>query len=101
MGDINEWLPVIAAGGLGLVLAFFASFRLAKKSSDDDFHSASLADLEERYNHAVALLKDLELYQARMDSESYEEQRGRLEQEAVAAMRARDRKVKLLQKDAS
>ncbi len=97
MGELTEWFPAIIAGGLGILGGFIATFGLARKASKEEGMALSLVDLEERYNHAVALLKDLELYKTRMDPASYEEQRSRLETEAVDAMRERDHKAKELQ----
>ncbi len=96
MDDINQWIPAIVASGIGLFGAIVATLGLSKRGGREDRLSLSLVDLEERYNHAVALLKDLELYRGRMEPLSYDEQRARLEQEAVSAMRAWERKEKEL-----
>lgn len=96
MEELNEWIPAIVAGGLGLLGGVLATFGISRKQTKEDAMALSLVDLEERYNHAVALLKDLELYRTRMEPTSYAEQRERLEKEAVLAMKDRDRKEKQL-----
>ena len=92
MESYNEWLPAIVAIAIGLCLAVGIILNLERRRRQGE-ELYSLVDLEERYNHAIALLRDLELYQERLEPGSYEEQRARLELEAAAAMRSRDKKL--------
>ena len=60
MEFFGEWLPAVIAGGVGLVGGGILSVGLWRKERGVD-QGLSLVDLEERYGHAVALLRELEL----------------------------------------
>lgn len=92
MESNNEWLPAIVAIAIGLCFAVGIILKLERRRREGE-ELYSLVDLEERYNHAIALLRDLELYKDRLEPDSYEVQRARLELEAAAAMRSRDKKL--------
>ncbi len=93
MEFFGQWLPAVIAGGLGLVGGGVLSVGLWRKERGVD-EGLSLVDLDERCQHAIALLRDLELYHKRMTPESYQEQRERLEGDAAEALRLREQRTK-------
>lgn len=88
MNEIVESMMMpfgIAVGGaiLGLIIAW----RFLKV--EETASLTPLVDLDERVEHLIALLKDLEQQRSRLEPAFYESEKSRLEQEAAAALAKR------------
>ncbi|WNG48161.1 tetratricopeptide repeat protein [Archangium minus] len=87
----TNWLPGIVVLAVGFVAA--ALFLLTQRRKGGPAPQAKdgvLEDLERRYQSLIEQLKELAADKHALAPERYEAERSRLEQEAVAALRARD-----------
>lgn len=88
--DAAMWLPALAALAFGL----FAGAVLVTRRRGGDARSAelemALKDCDERVEHSVAQLKDLERQQPRIDDVFYAAQHAELMARAATALRERD-----------
>ena len=73
----------IAGAILGLLIAW--RFRNLRSAS-----LTPLVDLDERVEHLIALLKDLEQQRTRLEPDFYQAEKERLEQEAAATLAQRE-----------
>jgi hypothetical protein len=92
--DLATWLPGVLAlifgGGIGLIM----SSKIKATPGKQNELETTLADLEERANHYIALLRDLKEQEARLAPQNYATQKQGLEQLAAEALRHRDGKLK-------
>ncbi len=84
------WLPGFIVLAVGAVLGALVSKLAARLAGGTTDRDMTLRDLEERVEHAVNQLRDLQLQESRIDPEFYAEQRAELEARAAAALRERD-----------
>lgn len=96
-GETTSMLPGTIALVLGCVSAVLVATRIKFNKSDAQTDTPVL-DLEEQVGHAVLMLRDLAHQRPRLDPTSYQEQKSRLEQEAAAALRARDERLETMRK---
>jgi tetratricopeptide (TPR) repeat protein len=74
---------------LGAVIGAIAA-KLSRRAGATTDRDMTLRDLEERVEHAVAQLRDLQLQESRVDPAFFAGQRAELEARAAAALRERD-----------
>lgn len=79
---------------LGLVIAGLAIWLGSRRAPSATDRDMQLRDLDERIEHAVAQLRDLQLQQGRIDSAFFVEQKAAFEAMAAKALRERDRVAK-------
>lgn len=80
-------LIVTLFGVIGAAMVVAVLGRLQSRASDRD---TRLRDLDERIEHAVAQLRDLQLQEGRIEPSFFATQRAELEARAAAALRERD-----------
>jgi cytochrome c-type biogenesis protein CcmH/NrfG len=84
----TNWLPGLVVLAVGFIAA--ALFLLTQRRKGGSARDGALEDLERRYQSLIEQLKELAADKHTLAPEHYEAERARLEQEAVAALRARD-----------
>lgn len=84
------WIPGLVVLVFGAIFGAIAAKLIARKSGASTDRDMTLRDLEERVEHAVNQLRDLQLQEARIDPTFYAEQRAELEKRAAEALRERD-----------
>ena len=94
MNPPTNWTPGLIVLAVGFVAAALFLFSQRKKGPPAVVASGALEDLERRYQSLIEQLKELAADKASLPPERYASERTRLEQEAVAALRARDAYVK-------
>ncbi|HEX8440178.1 tetratricopeptide repeat protein [Archangium sp.] len=91
----TNWLPGLIVLAVGFVTAaFFLFVSRSKAASTQAPRDGALDDLERRYQSLIEQLKELAADKHSLPAERYEAERSRLEQEAVAALRAKDEHLK-------
>ncbi len=86
---LAEWLPGIIVLVTGAIIGVLVA-KLARRAGVATDRDMTLRDLEERVEHAVNQLRDLQLQEARIEPAFYAEQRAELEGRAATALRERD-----------
>ncbi len=86
----TTWLPGLVVLAFGAVIGAIAAKLMSRKAGATTDRDMTLRDLEERVEHAVNQLRDLQLQEARIDPAFYAEQRAELEKRAAEALRERD-----------
>lgn len=87
----TNWLPGLVVLAVGFVAAaLFLLTQRRKGTPAPEAKDGALEDLERRYQSLIEQLKELAADKHALAPERYEAERSRLEQEAVAALRARD-----------
>ena len=76
--------------GSRLLALSLASHRVALSKLEESASLTPLVDLDERVEHLIALLKDLEQQRTRLEPEFYQAEKERLEQEAAATLAQRE-----------
>jgi tetratricopeptide (TPR) repeat protein len=94
MNPPTNWTPGLIVLAVGFVAAALFLLSQRRKGAPTAPASGALEDLERRYQSLIEQLKELAADKASLPPERYEAERTRLEQEAVAALRARDTYVK-------
>ena len=92
MSSETSMIPGVIALVAGGISALVVASRLSKSDADSETDTPVL-DLEEEVGHAVLMLKDLEHHKGRIDPESYQSQKEKLEKQAAEALRERDAKI--------
>ena len=90
--DLLAWAPGLFAAGIGLVASLLLDMRLRKAGSGNHELESSLADLDERASHFIALLRDLDEQRDRLNADTFAAEKSRLERLAADALRQRDGK---------
>lgn len=93
----TNWLPgLIVLGVTFVAAALFLLFnrRAVTPVPEVDLRDGALDDLEQRAQLLIAQLKELEADKHNLPVETYTAERSRLEQEAAAALRAKDEYIK-------
>jgi tetratricopeptide (TPR) repeat protein len=88
----TNWLPGLIVLAVGFIAAalFLLTQRRKGGPTPEPARDGALEDLERRYQSLIEQLKELAADKHTLAPEHYEAERTRLEQEAVAALRARD-----------
>ncbi|HSI04526.1 MAG: tetratricopeptide repeat protein [Myxococcota bacterium] len=86
---LEVWLPGIIVLALGALVGVIV-VKLARRAGVATDRDMTLRDLEERVEHTVNQLRDLQLQEARIEPAFYTEQRAELEARAASALRERD-----------
>ncbi|WP_257447680.1 tetratricopeptide repeat protein [Archangium lipolyticum] len=88
----TNWLPGLIVLAVGFVAAalFLLTQRRKGGTAQEPARDGALEDLDRRYQSLIEQLKELAADKHTLAPERYEAERTRLEQEAVAALRARD-----------
>jgi tetratricopeptide (TPR) repeat protein len=95
MNPPTNWIPGLAVLAVGFVAAaLFLLSQRRKGAGAASPRAGELEDLERRYQSRIEQLKELAADKHSLAPERYEAERSRLEQEAVAALRARDEHLK-------
>ena len=94
----EEWLPGVLALAFGACFALWLVTRTRRRDIGEDL-DATLADLEEAVEHAIAQLRDLEQQKSLLELRVYEEQKSEFERRAAHAMRELEGKQKKLKQE--
>jgi len=87
----SSWIPGVIAGLAGLCAASWSALTATRKAvSSADADAMTLANLDERFEHLTAQLRDLEDHSKRLTPEGYREQRSAFERMAADVLRERD-----------
>ncbi|QRN93575.1 tetratricopeptide repeat protein [Archangium violaceum] len=88
----TNWIPGLVVLAVGFIAAalFLLTQRRKGGPAQESVKDGALEDLERRYQSLIEQLKELAADKHSLAPERYEAERTRLEQEAVAALRARD-----------
>ena len=93
-----EWLPGTVAISLGIVSALWLITRARRMDIGDDL-DATLADLEEAVEHAIAQLRDLEQQKNILEISVYEQQKEEFESIAARALKELNIKAKTMEQE--
>ncbi len=88
--ETTNWVPGLIVLAVGFLTAALYLLLSRRKGAPADARDEVREDLERRYQGLIEQLKELKADQHNLAPERYEAERTRLEQEAVAALRARD-----------
>jgi tetratricopeptide (TPR) repeat protein len=88
--ETTNWVPGLIVLAVGFIAAALYLLLSRGKGAPADARDGVREDLERRYQGLIEQLKELKADQHNLSPERYEAERTRLEQEAVAALRARD-----------
>jgi tetratricopeptide (TPR) repeat protein len=88
--ETTNWVPGLLVLAVGFITAALYLLMSRRKGAPTDARDGVREDLERRYQGLIEQLKELKADQHNVSPEHYEAERTRLEQEAVAALRARD-----------
>ena len=88
--ETTNWAPGLIVLAVGFLTAALYLLLSRRKGASGDTRDGVREDLERRYQGLIEQLKELKADQHNLSAERYEAERTRLEQEAVAALRARD-----------
>lgn len=91
--SLSHWWAAVSALGLGAVAGLWSVFA-SRRDAETDGDDAALHDAEERADHLITTLRDLEEQSARLDPAMYAAEKARFEQAAAQALRARDHLIK-------
>ncbi|EPX62077.1 hypothetical protein D187_009981 [Cystobacter fuscus DSM 2262] len=94
MNPPTNWTPGLAVLAVGVIAAVLFLLTQRRKGAPSASRDDVLEDLERRYQSRIEQLKELAADKHTLAPERYEAERSRLEQEAVAALRARDEHLK-------
>ena len=89
----EEWLPGVVALTFGVCSALWLITRTQRRDLGEDL-DATLVDLEESVEHAIAQLRDLEQQKHLLERTVYDEQKTEFEKRAAHAMRMLEDKQK-------
>jgi cytochrome c-type biogenesis protein CcmH/NrfG len=88
--ELSQWLPGILVLAGGLVAGLIVSLWLTRGDAHVPDLDAELDDLEQRKDHLVAQLRDLESQRGKLDPATYAAQKTEYERQAAEALRARN-----------
>ncbi len=88
---MNELFAQMLPGASIIAVASAAGLVLARRWGGEAHEGAAKDDLDERLGHLLAHLRDLDEQQHRLTPESYTSERSRIEAQAAALMRQRER----------
>jgi len=91
----TNWIPGLIVLAVGFVAAaLFLLINRSKGTPAQQPRDGAVEDLERRYQSLIEQLKELAAEKHTLPEERYQTERTRLEQEAVAALRAKDEHLK-------
>ena len=90
MSSDVSWIPGIVTTLAGLAAGWFATLWLVRHETPLEDAATRRADLEERFEHLMAQLRELESQRERMEPETYAREKARYEREAADVLRRQE-----------